>query len=146
MANAWGLSFGGDTGAWGLSWGFGAAPPPPTPVVEAPPVGGGGFHPYLGRIRTRHQLLEKQRIRLEALEVIEEVARRQALRLELDEQKRFEELERELELRSVEWEARYLDLLNEEREVLIVEEIGTLLRRKINEEEEMLLILIAASL
>ena len=114
--------------------------------APAPSVSGGRFLLRRPISRVQRELLDKERLSREALESIAEVARRQAERLELDEQKRFEELERELSLRSVEWEARYLDLLNEQRESLINEEIGRLLRRKIAEEEELLLILLAASL
>ena len=146
MPNAWGSSWGGDSGAWGLSWGSSEAASPPA-AVEAPRSGGAGRVLLRRPIsRVHRELLEKERLSREALEAIAEVARRQAERLELDEQKRFEELERELSLRSVEWEARYLDLLNEQREALINEEIGRLLRRKVAEEEELLLILLAASL
>jgi hypothetical protein len=127
-----------------VSWGQGAPTPPAVSPAGAPV--GGGYIPRIRISRVQRKLFEEQRLSREAAEAIIEVARRQALRLESDEQKRFEELERELELRSVEWEARYLDLLNEQREAFIVDEIGTLLRRKIDEEEEMLLILIASSL
>ena len=145
MPNAWGSSWGGDTGAWGLSWGSSEAAPPA--AVEAPRPGGAGrVLPRRPISRVQRELLDKERISREAAQAISEVARRQAERLELDELKRFEELERELSLRSVEWEARYLDLLNEQRESLVNEEIGRLLRRKIAEEEELLLILLAASL
>ena len=124
-----------------------ASAAPPVVVTEAPRPGGAGRVLLRRPIsRVQRELLDKERISREALQAIAEVARRQAERLELDEHKRFEELERELSLRSVEWEARYLDLLNEQRESLINEEIGRLLRRKIAEEEELLLILLAASL
>ena len=136
MPNAWGQSWGGDTGAWGVSWGQGEAPPPAAPSPG--PAPSGGFHPWITR--------RKRRKPDEIQQVIETVAFRQVQTLEPDEQKRFEELERELEARGIEWEAKYLELLNEERESLINEEIGRLLRRKIAEEEELLLILLAASL
>ena len=131
---------------------FTAAAAAPPPVVTLPVVVPSGGRPQLTlRDEAQRQYRERQkRQKLQliqaAREAIEEVARRQVERLELDEQKRFEELERELSLRSVEWEARYLDLLNEERESLIDEEIGRLLRRKIAEEDELLLILLDASL
>ena len=146
MPSAWGLSWGR---AWGDSWGI-LDETTVTPTALPPPGGvgiSGRLHlrrPPISRVH--REVLDKERLSLEARQAIEEVARRQAERLELDTQKRFEELSRELELRSVEWEARYLDLLNEERESLIHEEIGTLLRRKLAEEDEMLLILLAASL
>ena len=121
---------------WG---GAGVAPPPPPVPTPAGPRPSGGFRPWITRRRRKLRPEEIQR-------VIETVALRQVQTLELDEQKRFEELERELEARGIEWETRYLELLNEERERLIHQEIGRLLRRKLEEEDATLLILLASSL
>ena len=79
----------------------------------------------------------------EITRIINEVARRQVETLEADEQKRFEELERELEARQIEWDARYLTALNERREFLIEQEIGRLLRKKNDEEETVIALLMA---
>ena len=136
MPNAWGTSFGGDTGAWGVSWGSGSeAPPEPPPVVVPTPVPGG--HPFYELPRYKKP---KQR---EITRIINEVARRQVETLEADSQKRFEELERELEARQIEWDARYLTALNERREFLIEQEIGRLLRKKNDEEETVIALLMA---
>lgn len=78
-------------------------------------------------------------------EVIEAVAQRQAAANVTDEQKRFEELARELELKRLEWDARYLELLNERREYLISREIGIHLQRKLQEEQNSLLMLMVAA-
>lgn len=110
-----------------FTWTNGGAAPPPTPPVAEPQikvVGG-------GRITRR-----KKRKEDEIQEVIQQVALRQVETLELDEQKRFEELERELQLRNVEWESRYLELLNQKREMLIIEELKTLLKKDLKRKEE----------
>jgi hypothetical protein len=115
----------------------GAAPPPPPPVLApAPRVGGTPF--FLRRP------LEYKDFPDEVRAVIEQVAEAQVQRLEGDEHKRFEELERELETRGIEWEARYLTALNEQRELLIEEEIGRLLRKKIKDEEAYIDLLLLA--
>ena len=133
MPSAWGQSWGQ---AWGLSWGdTGAAPPPPAPVGESikPP---GGVP--LWRVPQRRK--PEQR---EIEQIIQAVAVDQVARLEKDEQKRFEELERELELKGVQWEARYLEALNVRREILIDQEIERLLKKKIENDNRILLILMA---
>lgn len=55
--------------------------------------------------------------------VIEAVAQRQVEDLQTDEHKQFEELERELHAQGIEWEAKYLELLNIRREQLLNAEI-----------------------
>lgn len=57
----------------------------------------------------------------EAEKVIEQVAKSQVSRRETDQQKRFEELERELMLQGIEFDSRYLAALNHERERLIAQ-------------------------
>ncbi len=122
----------------------GAPPPPPPPAAPAiVPSGGIPYHPYLGRLERR----KKHGIPQEVDEIIKAVAASQVARLELDRQKQFEELERELELKALKWERKYLAALAEEREYLINEEIGRLIRQKIqtDEEEAILAILLAIS-
>ena len=115
-----------------------AAPPPPPPVVEAPaPVGGGGW----ARLYPPKRLKKRELERIE--NIIESVAVQQVQRLETDDHKIFEELERELQLRGIHWESRYLTLLNEKREILINEEIKLLLKRKQAEDEQILLIMMS---
>ena len=116
--------------------------PPAPPVPEAGPRPSGGHHPWFKKIKRRLQPWEIEEIQ----RVINEIALRQVQTLELDQQKRFEELSRELQLKEIEWDATYLEILNEERETLIHEEIGRLLRKKITDEEDELLMLLAASL
>ena len=124
MASAWGQSWGQ---AWGVSWGDTGT----TPVVETPaPIRYPGSHPYLG-LRLR-----KLKVKQEVREVIHRVAQAQVERLETDKHKQFEELLRELELEEIEWNTRYLTALQHEREFLIEQEIGRLLRKKIQTEEE----------
>ena len=135
MPNAWGVSWGGDTGAWGLSWGSGEAPPPVE--VGVPPRIPGG-HPFL-RLPKRLKRTKDEEIE----QIIQAVAAEQVARLERDEHKRFEELERELQLRGVTWEARYLEALNLRRELLIDQEIERLLKQKLDDDNRLILILMA---
>jgi hypothetical protein len=90
--------------------------------------------------------LRKLRLTSAVAEVIAEVAERQAQKLDLDEQQRFEELTRKLKLKGLEWQGRYLELLNIQRQQLIDEEIGRLMRQKQAEiqqrEEEVILLLL----
>lgn len=78
--------------------------------------------------------------------LIQELAYRQSQDLTRDDEQRFEELERELEIQGIEWQARYLEALNVQRERLIEQEIGALLRAKLQEDEAMLLIVVAATI
>ena len=128
----------------------GGAPPSPPPIETAVRPSGGLWHEELkyaieGR-KSWRQRLEEAKIQRLAVEVLDEVAHRQVLTLELDEHKRFEELERELELKGIEWEARYLDLLNERREALIDAEIGRLLRLKQDENDVIILLTLMGGL
>jgi hypothetical protein len=106
---------------------------------------GGWEYARLGR----RQLPEEVRKRREELgifpkaaQIIEKVAERQAEHLGLDEIQRFEELARELELEGIEWQGKYLELLNLQRERLIDLEIGERLKSKMRQEEEAILILL----
>lgn len=98
----------------------------------------GGYyehHPYWRPVKRRG-------IPDEAVQIIDAVAIRQAEQLGLDEQQRFEELTRELELKGITYEIRYLKALNELRERLIDEEIGKRLRQK-RDANNMLLIFLS---
>ena len=122
-------------------------------IVTPDYVPGGGSSPSQGysgyetKVRTKEEVRrEREDLGILPKRIIEEVAQRQAERLETDKQKHFEELNRELELRGVEWDSRYLESLNEVRERLINAEISLRLRQKLMDEEAlMLLTLIAAS-
>ena len=118
-------------------------------------VQGGGGHPSQGysghevRKRTREEV-RKEREALGILpkrveRVIEEVAQRQAEKLELDSQKQFEELSRELKLKNIEWEGQYLESLNQTRERLIDLEIASRLKGRLRDEEEILSLLAMAA-
>ena len=111
----------------------GAPPPPPPPAAPAiVPSGGIPYHPYLGRLERR----KKHGIPQEVDEIIKQVAASQVARLEADKQKQFEELERELALKALTWERKYLRALAEEREFLVDQEIGRLLWEKYRQQEE----------
>ena len=143
--DTWGGSWGT---SWALSWTKEEAVAPVT-TVTPPLVGGGIPHDYvqtkrdISRARKRFGL-EDEVARKEAEAVIAEVAARQVVRLEKDAQKRFEELSRELQLRGIEWESRYLESLNVQRERLIDAEIGRRLRA-LQEEQEILILLFMAA-
>ena len=119
--------------------------------------GGGGKHPSQGlgytgyetRTRTRKEIQE-ERERLGILprkveRIIQDVALRQAQKLELDKQKQFEELSRELRVQKIEWEGRFLEVLNAEREKLIDREIASRLRVRLRDQEDMLFLLAMAA-
>ena len=97
----------------------------------------------LARARERFGIPDEERLAAER--AIAVIAARQAERLERDEQKRFEELERELNLLDIEWEAKYLDALNLERERLIDAEIAVRLKRLLDEQEIIVMLLLVAA-
>ena len=134
---------------WRTGAGTPAPAPPPAPDATPPPRGTVPWLLELPSPRTRKEISrerERYGIRDElALAAIAEVAARQAERLEIDRQKQFDELYRELELRKIEFDSRYLEALALEREALIDEEIGRILRRRLYDEEVLLLLLIAAA-
>ena len=119
--------------------------------------GGGGYHPSQGlgytgyetRTRTKKEIKE-ERERLGILprkveRIIQDVALRQAQKLELDKQKQFEELSRDLRLNKIEWEGKFLEALNQEREKLIDREIASRLRVRLRDQEDMLFLLAMAA-
>lgn len=129
------------------------APPPPPPVIVDQGVKPSGGIPHDQPRRTRKQVSEaRKRLGLddgytpeEAVVAIDAVAASQALRLEQDEQKRFEELTRELELSGIEFDARYLEALNKQRELLINKEIASFFQRQQNDEDMIRMLLMAAA-
>lgn len=101
----------------------------------------------LDRGRSKKEIEEDRKrfgIHSPALEVIAKVAYSQYKRLEVDKQKQYEELSRELELRKIEWDTRYMELLAEERERLIDREIRAIFARQRDDEEIMLMLLAVA--
>lgn len=140
-----------DTSAFSVNaYDFGDGPPPPPADVAQAALVGGGI-PAHGTLHLRRRdgrskkeiELDRERFGIAAT-VIAEVAEHQAQRLEQDEQKRFDELLRELQLREIEWDARYLEALNAQRQRLIDEEIAKLLKLKTTDEEMMILMMLAA--
>lgn len=107
---------------------IGEAPPPAAPAERVRYPGG---HPLL-RLPKR----KKRELTQEVIEVIHRIAESQVERLETDKHKQFEELERELQAREIEWNSRYLTALSQRREFLIEQEIGRLLKKKIQTDEE----------
>ena len=125
-------------------------PPAPTPDVGPPPPSGGIPHDYAyDRKRTRKEISEERKrfgvIDELAAKTIADVAARQVERLEHDKHKQFEELLREIELRGIKWEARYLEALNVQREALIKAEIAHRLKQQ-QDDDAIIIMLIAASL
>lgn len=131
--------------------GQGAPPPPPPQPTETPAAPIGGGFPANDRARSREEI-SRARARFglkDAIaQAIAEVAERQAAaelaaqaaeKAAADEQKRFDELFRELEMRQIAFEARHLEALATMRE----EALARL--RKQREEEEIFLLLLAAA-
>ena len=118
-------------------------------VQPVGPIPSGGIPSYADQRRTKKKIREaRERFGIpdEVRIAIETVAKQQVDRLERDKQKQFEELNRELELRGLEFEGRYLESLNQARERLITAEISLRIREKMIADEEslMLLVLMAA--
>ena len=118
MASAWGLSWGL---AWNGAWGDtgDAPPPPPVPPSETTIAPSGGY-PSNQQGPTKEQT-RRSRI---AHGIIEDVAKRQAEDLRLDELQQKEELLAELKLQRIEAKAEYFAELARRRESLITEEIA----------------------
>ena len=115
------------------------------------PVGGGYIRHHPDYFKKSRKQIRKEReavgISTQVLDLIDGVAKRQAEVVQSDPQKQFEELERALELAEVDWQARYLEVLNDLRERYISEEISRLLAKKLSDEEdEMRLMALAALL
>jgi len=129
---------------------FEGATPADTPTIPTVIRGGGGYVVRRPKLDKRRQAWEEKRqnefnLNYPALEVIEQVALEQTQNLHLDDQQRFEQLTRELEAESIEFETRHLQALNQIREELLALEIQSLLKKQ-DDEEAMLLIMIAANL
>ena len=133
---------------------LGQAPPPVAVVVPQPsggwPIPGKRKKLHLPAYPTAEQL-RKQREELGILPktaaIIESVAQRQAAAMRYDEQRYFEELNRELELQGIEFEGRYLESLNIQRIKIIDAEIGRLLKIQLDKEDmEVIIAIVAASI
>ena len=116
---------------------------------SGPSQGSQGLPPYAhARPQTKEQKRKSREdfgIIPKAKEVIAAVAQSQAERLEQDSQKQFEELSRELDLKGIEFDARYLEALNLQRERLIDAEIQRRLKQDLEDKQTMQLLMIAAS-
>lgn len=129
----------------------GAIPSTPPPPAAAGPLVGGGYNPSQGlypRPPDKQQVSKaRKRVGLEdeVARAIAQIAAGQAARLELDAQKRFEELNRELQLRDIQWDAQYLDTLNQARERLIDAEIATRLKAKLRADDEIIVFMLLAA-
>ena len=115
------------------------------------PIGGGYIRHHPDYFKKSRKRIRKERealgISAEVLDLIDGVAKRQAEVVQSDPQKQFEELERALDLAQIEWQGRYLEVLNDLRERYISEEISRLLAKKFqDEEDEMRLMALAALL
>ena len=130
MRTAWGESWGV---SWGHSWDIGQA------SVEEGVKPSGGI-PEWRPFEERDPYRFSQQVR----QIIEEVAVQQ-VQLSLDEPQILPHLIEELKAENIEFETQYLEALNGYREILIREEIKSLLKSK-DDNEAMLLILIAANL
>lgn len=131
--------------------GAGVPPAPPPPPDETPQPR--GHVPWLteipgDRARSSEEVSRaRARFGIEddvALAAIAEVAARQAERDEQDEQKRFDELYRELELRRIEFDARYLEVLGALREDYL-EAAREAHRRRLRDEQDLLVLLMLAA-
>ena len=89
--------------------------------------------------------LERIGIERDAAETIDAVAERQVAKSQLDEQKRLDELRGELALRQVEMRSIHIEALNARREQILRDEIGRILRAKVDEEATLVLMLMAGS-
>ena len=133
-----------------LFWTTGAGEPtPPPPVTTEQPKGRAEWlGDYLPDRRDPEQLRrDRQRFGIippDAQEVIDEVAARQAQRLEQDKQRQLDELRGELRLRELDLRAGYLEALGEARQKLIEEEIKRRLAQLTENEQVILLVLLAA--
>lgn len=114
-------------------------------VTAVNPSGGIVDTGYARRRKTKEELAkerEKFGIPDEARIAIEAAARRQAEAAQhaqqvQDEQKNFEELHRELQLRRIEWDVRYLEAMNVLREQLIEENRLKAMKAKRDEQDVM---------
>ena len=113
------------------------------PVV--PPVADELPKPSGGWVREFKDAIEGRYPR-DVVRVITSVAERQVEALQFDEQKQFEELERELEVEDIAFEAEYLDALNDYRRILIDTEIQRLMQVRLNKVNAALLLILLASI
>lgn len=139
-------AFGAQTAASAflVTEGFRAGAAAPVTPANEPRGTAGWLWPHADERRSRAEI-RKARERFgipdEVAQAIAEIAARQAERAEQDQQKQFDELYRELELRRIEFDARYLAALSAMREAYIEQAMAFQQR----EEEEVVILLMAAA-
>ena len=121
----------------------GGAAPPPAPVVVPRVIPSGGY-PWLGPYRREHPWLAK--LPQQVSEIIQVVAEEQLEDLGLPRRLQALRLKRELKAKDLEYHTRYFEALSLERELLIDLEIAQRLKKKIEDEEVIFLIVLASSL
>jgi len=101
----------------------------------------------MAEIEQSRERAAKIGISAKAAKVIESVAKRQAEDSRQDQHQRYEELQRELDAQDIEWQAGYLELMNDLRDALISAEIKQRMEKiRQTKDEEMMLMMIAAIL
>ena len=113
------------------------------PVVQVPYTPPSGGHPWIGPYKRRE--FYQSGIRAEVVEVIESVAKRQIVDLDLPKRLQALQLQRALKLKAIQYETRYFEALSIERELLIEIEIGERLREKLLMDDLLLLLALAAT-
>lgn len=88
--------------------------------------------------------LARRGLDAESAEIIDDVALRQAEDTRLDEQQKLDELRGELRLRRIELKTAHIEALNERRAEILREEIGRLLRLRMQNEEDTIILLMLA--
>ena len=124
--------------------GAGTAPPPPPPTVDVSVRPSGGFPAY-DRGPTEEQRHRSRVLHGLEAEIVAKVAARQAAALDLDGTQQQQELAGELALRRIELRSEHLQALADQRQALIDRELGERLRLMQDNQDAVLLILIAAS-
>ena len=102
---------------------------------------------FMAEIEQSRERAAKIGISAKAAKVIESVAKRQAEDSRQDQHQRYEELQRELDAQDIEWQAGYLELMNDLRDALISAEIKQRMEKiRQTKDEEIMLMMIAAIL
>jgi len=106
----------------------------------------GGYGQALlgGRKRTQKEIRKAREDVGLIIEIIQDIAEKQCNNLVVDEQKQIDEFANELKLQGIQFEVRFLELLNDHRQAVMNAEIGRLLKDKLLMEEKEILLLLAA--
>ena len=125
--------------------GAGTAPPPPPPTVDVSVRPSGGFPAY-DRGPTEEQRHRSRVLHGLEAEIVAEVAARQVAALDLDAEQQQQELRGELALRKIELRSEHLQALSDQRQRLIDAEIAVRLRVVQDNQDILLLLMIAGTL